>query len=122
MLRKAPIHAILEHIFFNFHNILLAASLQNSFFPKTICAAQRDAESRKSLISMQTNAVHIVKSFNMMHVMMIPIMAMFLFDYIVVQQKVKSVEQVKEKSCRVAHYFQQQGYKKGEVREEKREN
>ena len=54
--------------------------------------------------------------------MMIPIMAMFLFDYVVVQQKVKSVEQVKEKSCRVAHYFQQQGYKKGEVREEKREN
>ena len=35
-------------------------------------------ESRKSLISMQqTNAVHIVKSFNMMHLMMIPIMAMF---------------------------------------------
>ena len=36
-------------------------------------------------------------------------------------KKVKRVEQVKEKSCRVAHYFQQQGYKKGEVREEKRE-
>ena len=70
---------------------------------------------------MQINAVHIVKSFNMMHLMMIPIMAMLLFDYVVVQQKVKSVEQVKEKSCRVAHYFQQQGYKKGEVREEKRE-
>ena len=43
MLRKTPNYALLEHIFFNFHNILLAASLQNSFFPKTICAAQRDA-------------------------------------------------------------------------------
>ena len=43
MSRKTPNYALLEHIFFNFHNILLAASLQNSFFPKTICAAQRDA-------------------------------------------------------------------------------
>ena len=34
-------------------------------------------ESRKSLISVQINVVHFVKSFNMMHLMMIPIMAMF---------------------------------------------
>ena len=125
MLRKTPNYAPLGHIFFNFHNILLAASLQNSFFPKTICAAQRDAVCEgvtkvanfylcRSTRSTSSKALTwcILWWFRSWRC---------LIDYVVVQQKVKSVDQVKEKSCRVAHYFQQQGYKKGEVREEKRE-